>query len=114
MPPTTQAIIKIMPPAANELKIEYRPGVFMATITMTAFDGEFELWIHITTGHYTNWTASLMRPDCAILNLPGEEYVRGTTLEKILDAVLPWAVREGNSKWLEPIIPEVKAKLLAK
>lgn len=61
---------------------------FIKSIKVTAFDGEVVLWIHLSYGHFLNWSAALVKPDTCIKTItPINTYQEGLTLPSVIDAI---------------------------
>ena len=78
-------------------------GCLSGTLRITAFNGERQIFVHTTSGHYFNWCVVILAPDTTPRVIQGPEYQSETSIEQAFDAI---AAVEGP--WWPPTLAKIK------
>ena len=83
--------------------VESLNGCFNGALRITTFEGEKQIFIHTSSGHYFNWSVTILGADIAPKVIQGPEYKKGT---KIVDAFD--AISEVEGLWWQAALPKIK------
>lgn len=93
----------------------------LSNIIISAFDGEVQISIHTSFGHYKHWHVVVVCCDASIKHASSAEYSRETKLEDAFDAITKilkddWEKTFGEGSyintWWQNGLEELKSKLL--